>query len=394
MSTPNRQPSRSRSERTSSRTWPLRVCGVLFLSLPALAQGLVNGGVVHGAISAPGERDVYTFDALERHRFELRAVDPEASTFSPQIEVYGPAGALVATRSGPNVAVIDTVLVQLGSATPPGRYTVVVSNAGDAREQTGTYDLYFVLGGRGESNGTELFDGVTVIGEISGGELDVFSFTSLPGQPVEGTVTDLYGGTLRMRVETFGDGSYSSGIGPNVHFSSTDGGGGKTLVVSDARPLGMGTGRYSIVLHGIASPAPYAPSVFLPGERESDPLLLDNAGHSGLGPRIGDPQEPFNVSIDCTGADFPSYFALYVTANQHGSPRPSPWGWFYIDGPNLLMEFRPHTRSIETWFPVPAGMPLPSDPALVGRRFTVQGAVGGIDGSIRMSNAITQTIGG
>ena len=61
------------------------------------------------------------------------------------------------------------------------------------------------------------------------------------------------------------------------------------LAVTTARiQVGFDT---SLVVHGVAAAPPSPASVFWPRERPSDPLLLDDAGHSGLGPRIADPAQ-------------------------------------------------------------------------------------------------------
>jgi hypothetical protein len=121
-------------------------------------------------------------------------------------------------------------------------------------------------------------------------------------------------------------------------------------------------------------------------------LLLDIAGNPGLGPRIGAPDEPFNVSIDCTAADSPSIYALALSTGTQAAWK-TPRGWLYLDGPRLLRKLGRHEQSVEAWFLEPTGFPLPNDPSLVGMTYTVQGVCGGFGGSLRLSNAITQTIG-
>src|SRR6185503_1962216 len=115
MSTTSERPSpcsEKRNDRTACIAWALRSCGALLLGGSAFAQSLVNGGVVSGAISAPGERDTYTFDAQQWDRFEIRLVDVNASSLTPQVELYNPNGVLIRTSSSPDVAVIDTTEVR------------------------------------------------------------------------------------------------------------------------------------------------------------------------------------------------------------------------------------------------------------------------------------------
>src|SRR6185503_1484166 len=88
-----RGPSRlqgARSMTITSLAWVWRASGALLLCGSAFAQSLVNGGVVSGTISAPGERDSLTFRLFLLESFQIRVVDVNASAFSPQIEVYNP----------------------------------------------------------------------------------------------------------------------------------------------------------------------------------------------------------------------------------------------------------------------------------------------------------------
>ena len=380
-----------RNDRTTYIAWGLRGCGALLLGGSALAQSLVNGGVVSGTISAAGEKDTYTFDANNGDRFQMRLVDVNASSFSPQLELYSPNGVLISTSASPDVAVIDVIQATAGTA---GTYTVVVSDASVAHFQTGAYDLHFVLV-PGANEGGELLDGLTVFGEIDRGDLDSFTFAVEAAGTIQGTVTSLFGSTLVLRFEEFGPGpqSYSTGTGTTVQFQYSEPG-IHTIVIADGSSTATGTGRYSIVVRGVSAAPPYPPSIFCPSEYRSDPLLLDNAGNPGLGPKIGDPAEPFNVSIDCTGADSPSIYALWLWTGKQ-SALTTPWGWLYLDGRRLLRKFGRHMQSVEAWFPEPTGLPLPNDPSLVGMTYTVQGACGGgyFGSSARLSGAITQTIG-
>jgi hypothetical protein len=387
------RPSPCSEERTHTYpTWSLLGCAAVLLGGSAFAQSPINGGVVSGTLSVPGERDAYTFFARNGERFEMRVVDVDGAELEPRIELYNPLGVLVDTRASTDVAATDTRQVTLLGAYRPGTYTLVVSNASSAGSQTGNYELHFVLV-PGANAGGELLDGVTVFGTIERGELDSFTFHTEAGQTVEGTLTALHGGTFHMRAEIFEANGVATGIGPTVHFTSTSSPGGlNTIVVSDGSPSAAGTGHYSILLHGVSGAAPYPPSVFWPSERTTDPLLLDNAGHSGLGPRVGHPGEPFNVSIQCTSADAPSVYALMLSLHMHAAAL-TPWGTSYLDAPVLLRTTGTHAQSVESWFPAPAGLVLPADPALVGVTYTVQGFCGGYGGSMRLSGAVTQTIG-
>ncbi len=66
---------------------------------------------------------------------------------------------------------------------------------------------------------------------------------------------------------------------------------------------------------------------------------------------------------------------------------------FLLGGSEFLGKVGFHSQSVETWFPTPAGMVVPNDPALVGMTFAVQGFVGNYSPGGRLSSAIVQTIG-
>ncbi|MEQ1892427.1 MAG: hypothetical protein ABL998_07810 [Planctomycetota bacterium] len=377
--------------RSTVLSWTLRTSGALLLGGSAFAQSLVSGGVVRGTIAAPGEKDTYTFQVGNRDRFSLRLVDAEGSAFSPRLELFNPDGLRIQEGTGPDIVVVPTMQVQRASDAPPGTYTVVVSSPEDARNPTGTYDLNFV---KSPSEGVELLDGVTVFDELEPGDFDVYTFTAGDGQFYQGSVDALPGEPLGFRVEKLSPSGYGWGQGGN-HFSfsgSSNPGGLFTLVISDASTDTIRTGRYTIVVHGTTNAPPYPPSVFWPGEGDLDPLLFDNGGQTGLGPKIGDASEPFNVAIDCSRADAPASYVLAISAGFQ-SALSTPRGWLYLDGPRLLTKFGTHTRSLESWFDAPAGLLVPNDLALVGTSYTVQGGCGGFDGSMRLSGAITQTIG-
>lgn len=380
------------SRSTRSGVWFLCGC-TLLLGGSLSAQSLVSGGVVRGTLATPDQQDTYTFEALAGDRFELRLADVDDSAFTPEVKLYNPRGELIHAKASPEVVVLPTMqVVRRGGTTPQGTYTVVVSHADDVRAEPGTYDLHFVLMPGANGDG-ELLDGLTVIGSIDKGDLDSFTFVTEADRMYEGIVTPLQGGTLRLRVEWASPNGFGTGTGGTFTFRGTEYPGGlHTLVVSDASESGAGTGLYSIVVRGIVGVPPYPPSVYWPGERGDEPLLLDNAGHTGLGPKIGDANEPFNVSIDCSRAGAPASYVLAISAGFQ-SALSTPRGWLYLDGPRLLTKFGTHTRSLESWFDAPAGLLVPNDLALVGTSYTVQGGCGGFDGSMRLSGAITQTIG-
>ncbi len=122
-------------------------------------------------------------------------------------------------------------------------------------------------------------------------------------------------------------------------------------------------------------------------------LSVDSGGDSGFGPKIGDPSEPFNFSLDCSGATSASIYAIEVRSGKGIVPVTTKWGFSYVGGAKLLGTVGAHAQSLVDWFPTPNGLALPNDPNLVGVSYTVQGFCGGYGPTGRLSNAITQTIG-
>jgi hypothetical protein len=101
------------------------------------ADSLINGGVVSGAISVPGEKDSYTFTATVGESVQLRVADLSNNTFYPIITLYGPSGNYITYGTGQTVGAITY------TATVSGAYTVVVADNSSGYAATGNYNLEF-----------------------------------------------------------------------------------------------------------------------------------------------------------------------------------------------------------------------------------------------------------
>ena len=126
----------------------------------ANAASLVNGGMVSGAISSPGEKDTYTFTANAGEYIQLRVADINDTSLVPAIQLYAPDGTWISSGSGYTVAEISHALTQTGT------YTVVVFDGHSSNPvNTGAYNLYFIHA-PGANEGGTLINGGVISGTI------------------------------------------------------------------------------------------------------------------------------------------------------------------------------------------------------------------------------------
>ncbi|QDU69320.1 hypothetical protein [Engelhardtia mirabilis] len=365
---------------------------VHFARVPGANEGgsLPNGGLVPGILSL-GDLDSFTFDVNAGQSYQLRAVDTAIGGLSPRINVYDPVGAYVGGASGSTVAAVSAV------ATSTGTYTVVLSDVSLGSDAAGTYALHFVRV-PGANEGGLLLDGVSKSETISLGDLDSYTFAATATEMAQIVVTDLAAGGLSPRVDLYGPiGEYitgASGSTQAVLSYTIVTGGVHTVVVSDVSLGNDAGGDYTIVLSGSGAAPGSTSNTILPPALPTDPILADNGGGQGFGPLVGDPSQPFNFALDCSGASQPSIYLMECRTGSLATPLPSPFGLLYLDGATILSASGLHAQGIVEWFPAPVGLALPNDAALIGLSYTAQGFVGGYGASGRLSNAIVQTIGG
>lgn len=351
---------------------------------------LANGDSVSAGLSL-GDLDSWSFDMVGGESFQLRVVDTAVSALYPLAVVYDPFGGFVASASS------ATVVSLTGSAAYTGTYTLVVTDVSSGLAATGAYDVHFVrLPGANE--GGILIDGATVNGTLTLGDLDSYTFNAVGGETALVTLTDTTTSGLHPQVDLYGPlGQYvTSANGATVatlsYTVAMDG--IHTLVVRDVSSGLAATGPYSIAVEGSGAPPQLVPNTLLPPQFASDPLLLDVGGNPAFGPRVGDPTEPFNFALDCSGADAPSVWLMQCLSSTLSTPIATEWGFLYIAGAPVLTTAGLHSQNLVAWFPFPAGLTVPNDPVLVGLNYTTQGWVGGFGASGRLSNAIEQVIGG
>ena len=362
-----------------------------FVLAPGANEGgaLPKGGSVTSTLTR-GDLDSYTFSITAGQSFVLRAGDVNTTSLFPWLRVYEPNGALLLSNFGSATASIAA------AAPTTGTYTVVLADASSGLASTGTYDLHFVQV-PGANEGGLLLDGVVTADSITLGDLDSFTFLADAGDVAQVTVTDTAGGSLSPRVSLYDpNGAFVTAAGSSttaVLTSTITLDGLHTLVVADQSSGLAATGPYTIVVNGSGAEPTDPINTLCPPELPTDPILADNGGSPGIGPKIGDPNEPFNVSLDCTGAVSPALYVMEVWTSKSAAPPNLKFGLLYLSGARLLRRSGTHNQSVETWFPAPAGLVVPNDTTLVGLSYAVQGYCSGYSPNGRLSSVVVQTIG-
>jgi len=215
-----------------------------FIKAPGANQGgaLSPGGVKLGTIEK-GELDSYTFTAASGEGIMLRATDVAGGALTPAFYVYGPAGNLISSASGANVA---------GEALPApstGTYTVVVFDWSSGLASTGDYKLYYTRA-PGANQGGALISGTAIVEHIDKGELDSYTFTAVSGNGIALSVTDIAAGALTPGFSVYGPTGnlVHSATGPIVASKSftAASSGTYTLVVYDWSSGLASTGDYQL----------------------------------------------------------------------------------------------------------------------------------------------------
>ncbi len=224
------------------------------------AASLVNGRVVSGAISFPGEKDSYTFTANAGENVHIRVADTSNNDFYPLMKLYGPSGSQINSTSNPSVASIHT------RVTVNGTYTVTVTNStyGDPNV-TGNYNVYFVRMPGANEGGTLTNGGVTA-NTIDLGDLDSYTFTANVGESVEIRVADTSNNDFAPGITLYGPsgnelrGTSSPSVA-TIHYHGFAVSGTYTVVVTD-RSNGLdATGNYNLYF------------VHMPGANEGGTLI-------------------------------------------------------------------------------------------------------------------------
>ncbi|QDU69321.1 hypothetical protein [Engelhardtia mirabilis] len=351
---------------------------------------LANGDVVTNSLSL-GDIDSFSFQLVGGESFQIRLVDPAQGGLFPLATIYDPFGDYVGQASAATVAAFNSV------AQYSGTYTLVVTDISSGLDASGAYQVQYARM-PGANEGGSLIDGVVVNDNIALGDLDSYTFNAVAGESSTITVTDTTTSDLFPIVYLYGPLGQFITSASNANVASlaftVAQDGLHTIVVADTSSGLDASAPYSIVIDGSGAPPVLVPNTLLAPQFPTDPVLADIGGSAGFGPRIGDPTEPFNFSLDCSGADSPSIWLMQALSSGLSTPLPTEFGFLYIAGAPVLTTAGIHAQTVIEWFPTPAGLAIPNDPVLVGLDYTVQGWVGGFGASGRLSNAISQAIGG
>ena len=158
------------------------------------AVALGNGSLHAGAISTAKEVDTWTFNANAGDRIAVHIGEiVDNNDFRPWIRVQAPNAALLGSASGIAAAALSDIV-----APATGTYTVLVASFDTGFDGTGTYRITMtktpgpITVSAGDQGGP-LTNGGLHTGQILQGDLDVWTFTAVPGERIAvhiGEVTD------------------------------------------------------------------------------------------------------------------------------------------------------------------------------------------------------------
>ncbi len=154
---------------------------------PAVADGgpLVNGALATGRISAAGEVDEWTFSANAGDRITVHVGEiVDDNDFRPWLRLLSPSDASLGEASGISATVIDDIV-----APATGTYKVRVASFDSGFDGTGSYRLTIVhtpgpITVSAGDQGGPLTNGAIHEGEITQGDVDVWTFTATAGDRI------------------------------------------------------------------------------------------------------------------------------------------------------------------------------------------------------------------
>jgi hypothetical protein len=214
---------------------------------------LLNGAAHTGEIIR-GDVDVWTFTAAVGERITVHIGEvTDSADFRPWIRLWAPNGTTLGDTAGLAAAVIDDVVAPVA-----GTYLVLVGSFDSGFDDTGTYQLTMAKtsGAVTVSNGDQggaLASGVAQSGQIVVGDVDVWTFTAVAGQPIHVQVTetvDVNGFTPWLRVwapngATLGDTASLTSAAVNITSAPVT---GTYLILVGTFDSGFdATGTYSLV---------------------------------------------------------------------------------------------------------------------------------------------------
>lgn len=221
----------------------------------------MTNGITHTGTIDLGDLDVWTFTANAGDSiFVAMGESVAGSALTPGLWLYGPNGVLLASYGSSSVASeIST------RATNSGTFTVVAGDFSNAYGGSGAYRLTMVKSGdpiavSSGDQGGPLTNGVTHIGDIYVGDLDVWNFTAGIGESITLRMGELTAGSpLTPAIWLFGpngvllDSYGASSVAAEVSVRATNSG-TFTVVVGDFSNAYGGSGGYRLTLGKTGSP--------------------------------------------------------------------------------------------------------------------------------------------
>src|SRR5436190_434706 len=137
---------------------------------------------MHKGIVSTGDLDVWSFNANSGDAIVVRIGEiTDTNTFTPWVRLYSPVGKLLGAGFG---AVAGEVEV---TATNSGTFLVVVGDGNNALGGSGRYQLTLAKTGdpvvvSSGDDGGPMTNGVTHLGSVLTGELDVWTFNARRGE--------------------------------------------------------------------------------------------------------------------------------------------------------------------------------------------------------------------
>jgi hypothetical protein len=153
--------------------------------------GPLTNGSTHTGEIVKGDLDVWTFTATVGDRLGVNIGEiVDNDDFRPWIRLWGPNGAIHSSQSGTDAAVIDGVVAPV-----TGTYFVLVSSFDAGFDGTGTYQLTMTktpgpVSITAGDEGGPLTNGATHAGQITQGDLDVWTISAVAGQRISVTIDE------------------------------------------------------------------------------------------------------------------------------------------------------------------------------------------------------------
>ena len=221
--------------------------------------GPMTNGVIHLGDIAIGDLDVWTVVAGVGDSIIVRAGEVvSGSTLYPWIRIFGPSGVLIESSAASAAAEVSI------RSTNNGVFTVVVGDGNNGLGGTGAYRLTLAKTGdpvvvsAGDEGGA-MTNGLIHLGEISIGDLDVWTVIAGVGDSINVRAGEIVGGSLLYPwIRIFGPGgvlieSASGAAVAEVSIRSTNNG-VFTVVVGDGNNGLGGTGAYRLTLAKTGDP--------------------------------------------------------------------------------------------------------------------------------------------